>query len=1056
MKNTIIQLLAVLVLFPSFLMAQDLSQQELKEKFDDPGPAWRGKPFWSWNGELEKDELIRQVHVMKEMGMGGFFMHSRTGLKTEYLGDKWFDLINACADEAEDLGMEAWLYDEDRWPSGTAGGMVTQNPEYRAKLMTMHVFEPGRFKAEQEYKVLFSCRLDSTDCYDARRLTVKEARKANKELWILGFFVRNVESSSFYNGNTDVDRMSREATDYFIKITHEAYSERCGDRIGTSIKGIFTDEPHRQRALRDAVSLDESFSNLIYLPWTTKFPEEFESRMGYSILDNLPALFLNPEGAELAKVKWDYVEVTQQLFLDNWVKPVSDWCEQNNMKFTGHFLHENSLTAQTLMQGSLMRSYEFMQVPGIDVLTHLWNFPWIAKQCQSVTRQIGQKFMLSELYAATGWEFDFTGHKYVGDWQALFGVNLRCHHLSWYTMEGQAKRDYPASILHQSTWYKEYEYVETYFARLGFMLSQGQPDCEVLVLNPVESVWSRLRLGWTNGWSPNADDIKELEESYTELFWALQENQIDFDYGDEDILQRHASVKRGTSHKPVLQVGEAAYSTVVIGKMTTLRESTLELLKAFGEAGGTIIMAGDAPTYLNAEPSGRPAAVLASAIQIPFERDLIAAAVRENTAIPIEVIDPTTETPMKDILCQVRRDGERTIVVAMNFNTEKSFDQALIRLNAIGEVTEWDCETGRIVGINASQKGEVLEIPVSFYGPEEHVFAISHEAIPGAVSLTTTQKLGEIEFTGPMAYHLNEPNLCVLDMGYLEMEGEKGEEVLEILKIDEKLREYYKLPFRGGKMVQPWFTKKFHSKPPILGQARIHYPFFIGELPEEDLVICMETPAEFRILVNGKNLEKEEEGWWVDQAIRTFILPKELLKEGENMLVQDFNFREDLDLEAMYILGDFSVQLEGHRKILGKLPERIGFGDLSQQGFPFYTGKIQYILDLREDYSRAGKVVLEVPEYSAACIIVNPGKEKGGTIAWKPNKLEVSDAVQSGDHLVLEAVLTRRNAFGPLHRTPFEKVSSPVSFLSTGDNWTNNYVLHPGGILNSPKLVLYK
>ena len=94
-------------------------------EFAQPGVAFRGKPFWSWNGVLEKDELVRQLSIFKEMGMGGAFMHSRTGLKTEYLGKEWFELINACADECEQLGLEAWLYDEDRWPSGTAGGMAT-------------------------------------------------------------------------------------------------------------------------------------------------------------------------------------------------------------------------------------------------------------------------------------------------------------------------------------------------------------------------------------------------------------------------------------------------------------------------------------------------------------------------------------------------------------------------------------------------------------------------------------------------------------------------------------------------------------------------------------------------------------------------------------------------------------------------------------------------------------------------------------------------------------------------------------------------------------------
>ena len=97
---------------------------------------YRGLPFWCWNGKLDKDEVIRQVHILKEMGFGGFFMHSRTGLATEYLGEDWFDLIRTATEEAEKLGMTAWLYDEDRWPSGTAGGEVTKKLEYQFKYIS--------------------------------------------------------------------------------------------------------------------------------------------------------------------------------------------------------------------------------------------------------------------------------------------------------------------------------------------------------------------------------------------------------------------------------------------------------------------------------------------------------------------------------------------------------------------------------------------------------------------------------------------------------------------------------------------------------------------------------------------------------------------------------------------------------------------------------------------------------------------------------------------------------------------------------------------------------
>ena len=103
------------------------------------------------------------------------------------------------------------------------------------------------------------------------------------------------------------------------------------------------------------------------------------------------------------------------------------------------------------------------------------------------------------MYGCTGWQFDFENHKAVGDWQALFGINLRCQHLSWYTMEGEAKRDYPASIFFQSPWWKQYKYVEDYFSRLGVMLNQGAPVCDVLVVNPIESVWSQVCVRSFNG-----------------------------------------------------------------------------------------------------------------------------------------------------------------------------------------------------------------------------------------------------------------------------------------------------------------------------------------------------------------------------------------------------------------------------------------------------------------------------------------------------------------------------------------------------------------------------
>jgi len=90
---------------------------------------YRPIPFWSWNDKLCPEELKRQVRMMKEAGMGGFFMHARSGLVTEYLSDEWFEAIKVCMDEAEKCSMDAWCYDENGWPSGFAGMKLLEDSQ---------------------------------------------------------------------------------------------------------------------------------------------------------------------------------------------------------------------------------------------------------------------------------------------------------------------------------------------------------------------------------------------------------------------------------------------------------------------------------------------------------------------------------------------------------------------------------------------------------------------------------------------------------------------------------------------------------------------------------------------------------------------------------------------------------------------------------------------------------------------------------------------------------------------------------------------------------------
>ena len=122
------------------------------ELFRSPTSEYRAAPFWAWNCKLEEKELLRQIDVFHRMGFGGFHMHVRTGMDTEYLSDEFMQLIRACTDKAKGEKMLAWLYDEDRWPSGAAGGIVTG--ETKGQLEALGISIPDVLKDNDSYNAL--------------------------------------------------------------------------------------------------------------------------------------------------------------------------------------------------------------------------------------------------------------------------------------------------------------------------------------------------------------------------------------------------------------------------------------------------------------------------------------------------------------------------------------------------------------------------------------------------------------------------------------------------------------------------------------------------------------------------------------------------------------------------------------------------------------------------------------------------------------------------------------------------------------------------------------
>ena len=334
--------------------------------FENPTAEYRCTPFWAWNGPLDQDQLCRQIEHMKQMGMGGFHMHPRTGLDTEYLSDEFMEMVKACCDKAEAEEMLAWLYDEDRWSSGPAGGLVTKHCPFRRKRLM--VFPEDKLWDTPKEQALQSGEPYLLACYDVQldkegylvggdRISKEAEAKGTK--WYA--YVVNEKESSWFNGQTYVDAMDAEAIGEFIRVTHERYKEVIGDRFDKSVPAIFTDEPNANHEKEMTISSPDYLGRIVY-GWSRYFEEAFHEHYGWDLLDRLPELFWITRNREDSYVKYCYFDFVAHQFAKNFSQQIGTWCDQNGIALTGHLLREPSLMEQTITCGETMRNYGYFGI----------------------------------------------------------------------------------------------------------------------------------------------------------------------------------------------------------------------------------------------------------------------------------------------------------------------------------------------------------------------------------------------------------------------------------------------------------------------------------------------------------------------------------------------------------------------------------------------------------------------------------------------------------------------------------------------------------------------
>lgn len=894
---------------------------------------------------------------MAKRGFGGFFIHARSGMTTEYMSEEWFDLVGFCIDKSEELGLEAWIYDENGWPSGFCGGELLKEEFYISYL---------RF----ESNVPFDERALGNYIFEnGKYIRVQTPREGIAEY----FVVRKIVNDTY------VDLMNPNLARAFVESTHEKYKARFGNRF----KGFFTDEPQYSRE---------------GIPWSKYLKAEYESRGLGAVEDALIYLFV--ECGDISKaVRYDYYTIASELFV-GFQKYVFEWCDKNGYLTTGHTIDENCLYGQIACCGNAMTFYEYEHIPGIDWLTrHVGrNFP--VKQAVSVAEQLGRKQILSETFAAAGWNCTPPTLKRIADFQIANGVNLFCFHMYPYSIRGERKRDYPPFFSEHNSWMRESGVFNGYLERVGELLGEGERRPRILLIHPLTGAYMDFD-------RYDAEKLGYLEEIFEEANGFLTDNQLPYHFGDEALMKKYATVSDGK-----LQIGECTYDFVLLPDTTNLTDNTYRLLKEYISQGGKFFRFGEKLGYKD----GRPFRFEGLSSTTTKEEILATAEFRVQEG--------------KGFFAQTSAYGNKKAVFLLNYTDSERKVEITATANG---VKEYDLFTGKTYRIER-EKG-VFTTAFAPFESKAYILDDGEGELP-AFALVPEKEIED-------GYELVEAeNYFALDKAEFSTDGVNYSAVSDVLAIRKKLLDmqysgkvYLRYRFENksayGKMY--FATEKakdirvsLNGKPcRLTEEKRLDEAYLLYDIGD-----CV---------LKGENEIVQEMDYYQREEVYYVLYGEGVSETMLNKLVYD------TELEPSYLIGEFEVSVETNypapqndkplehptRYLSGfaltEQKKKVYIKDLLTGGYPFMTGrmKVKKKTGALQGYLKAKFSTQDI------CVNVN-GKPVGCLYGF--NSLKI-DAPALENELELDIAFNPRNLFGPFHAEEAESYCiTALSFYETANS----------------------
>jgi hypothetical protein len=969
--------------------------------FKNPPREYSTGPLWVWNDLLTEQQIRDTLRDLAGQMVKQVWVHPRPGLMTPYLSKDWFRLWKVALNEAERLDMNVWIYDENSYPSGFAGGWVPElMPEARGRGLAFRETKAapkwsddlvGVYRLEGETSENVSAKAKAGEVLPKGRYLVAAEVRAKNTPW---------------NGNRCyVNLLSPGVTEKFLEVTLEAYRREIGAQFGKRVPGVFCDEPN--------------IHPVGDLPWSETLAQAFQQRWGYNLLDHLPSL-TRPVG-DWRKVRHNYFQVLNEQFIEHWSKPYHDYCETNHLEWTGHYWDHEWPNCAGVPDNMAM--YAWHQRPAIDCLmnqyaehTHAqFGNARMPRELSSVANQLGMKRTLCEVYGAGGWDLRLEDMKRIGDWLEVLGVNTLDQHLSYVTIRGARKRDHPQSFSYHEPWWEAYHVSAEYFARLSMALSQGEQVNRVLVLEPTTTAWM---------YQGDGAKLKEIGDSFFKLVMALEGAQVEYDIGDEDVIARHGSLDG--RH---LRIGNRTYQQVVL---PPLIENLNSKTKAFLDQVGTVAT-GMSPERVDGAATtastGSPAALPADWM---LKVNTLVAELRDNQKKEGFGIERAQGD--QGILFHHRRhvaDGEILFLV----NTSIEHPSSGVVLSNLRGAEAWNLYTGEIKPFPSARLDSGISVKFDLPPSGSLLLFLSQKPVEGEFPHETVATLAS---TGPVKISRLEPNVLTLD--YVDVTA-GGETKRDIYFYQANQFAWQK----NGMERNPWdsavqFKDELIRKtfPPGSGFTA-SYKFNIEGAAPKDLAIVIERPDLYTITCNGQTVKAKRNDWWLDKAFGRIGIAS-VARTGENVVtIKASPFTMYHELEPAYVLGDFTLKPADKGFVITPA-QALTLGAASQatspsgcpgwnlQGHPFYSAGVSY--RERFDVTKpAGRFIVALPNWYGSVAKVAVNGKPAGFIDAPPWECDVTKFVKRGQNEVEITVIgTLKNTLGPHHGKPALGAAWPGSF----------------------------